>query len=44
VLLRVPSAVVPETCNVLLNPEHPDARRFKVVWHKSYPWDRRLLE
>lgn len=43
-LLRVPSAVVPETWNVLLNSQQEDARRLKVVWHKSYPWDRRLFE
>jgi RES domain-containing protein len=43
-LLRVPSAVVPETWNMLLNPQHADARRLKVVWHREYPWDRRLLE
>jgi len=43
-LLRVPSAVVPETWNVLLNPQQDDARRSKVIWHKSYPWDRRLFE
>ncbi len=42
-LLRVPSAIVPETWNVLLNPEHPDARQVEIVWHERYPWDARLL-
>jgi len=37
-LLRVPSAIVPETFNVLLNPVHRDATRARVVWHGSYPW------
>ena len=41
--LRVPSAIVPETSNILLNPEHPDAGKIRLVWHKPYPWDRRLL-
>lgn len=41
-LLRVPSAVVPETSNVLLNPLHPDAEQLKVLWHRSFPWDARL--
>jgi RES domain-containing protein len=40
-LLRVPSAIVPETYNVLLNPEHAEAARIQV--HEEYPWDARLL-
>ena len=44
VLLRVPSAIVPETFNVLLNPEHLDAGRVQVQWHEQYPWDARLLQ
>ncbi|MGO9209074.1 MAG: RES family NAD+ phosphorylase [Terriglobales bacterium] len=44
VLLRVPSAIVPETFNVLLNPVHPDAGRLQVLWHEQYPWDARLLK
>ena len=43
-LLRVPSAVVLETYNVVLNPGHSDAAHVKVLWHQEYPWDRRLLE
>ncbi len=43
-LLRVPSAIVPETFNVLLNPLHPDAEKIRVVWHRKYPWDKRLFE
>ncbi len=43
-LLRVPSAIVPETFNVLLNPEHRDARRIKVLSHQRYPWDERLFK
>ena len=42
-LLRVPSAIVPDTSNVLLNPEHADAGKIRVVWYRPYPWDRRLL-
>jgi RES domain-containing protein len=42
-LLRVPSAIVPETSNILLNPEHTDAGRIRVLWHAEYPWDVRLL-
>lgn len=43
-LLRVPSAIVPETFNVLLNPLHPEAARLRLISHRDYPWDRRLLE
>lgn len=42
-LLRVPSAILPETFNYLLNPAHRDASRIRVLWHREYPWDRRLL-
>ena len=42
-LLRVPSVIVPDTYNVLLNPEHADAAKVKVLWHAEYPWDARLL-
>lgn len=42
-LLRVPSAVVPETFNVLLNPEHNQAQRLKILWHREYAWDSRLI-
>ena len=40
-LLRVPSAILPETYNVLLNPAHPDARLIQVAAHERYPWHPR---
>jgi RES domain-containing protein len=42
-ILEVPSAIVPETVNVLLNPRHRDARRVTILWHKQFPYDRRLF-
>ena len=30
-LLRVPCVIVPDTSNVLLNPDHEDHRRIKIV-------------
>ena len=42
-MLRVPSAVAPETFNVLLNCAHKDAAVLKIVSHREYPWDLRLL-
>ncbi len=42
-LLRVPSAIAPETLNVVLNPAHEESRRLRIVSHREYPWDMRLL-
>ena len=36
-LLRVPSAIVPETFNLLLNPLHPDTALLRVLSHRDYP-------
>lgn len=41
-LLQVPSAVVPETWNWVLNPAHPQARRLRISWARRYEWDSRL--
>ncbi len=41
-LLRVPSALVPETANYLLNPRHKDAARFAITQIIDYPFDARL--
>lgn len=42
-LLRVPSAVVGRTFNVLLNPGHPQAPACRILSVASYPFDARLL-
>lgn len=42
-LLEVPSAILPETSNLLLNPNHPDARQVRVLWHVKYPYDPRFF-
>ena len=42
-LLAVPSAVVPFTSNVLLNPAHPDAKRVRVVEATEHALDARLV-
>lgn len=41
-LLRVPSAVVGRTFNVLMNPAHPQAQTCRVVSVARYPFDGRL--
>ncbi|WP_419950008.1 RES family NAD+ phosphorylase [Candidatus Palauibacter sp.] len=42
-LLRVPSVLVPEESNVLVNPLHPDAVRVRVVGSRPFTYDVRLL-
>ena len=42
-LLRVPSAVVPATWNVLINARHPDSARLRVLRTFSHGLDARLL-
>jgi RES domain-containing protein len=42
VLLRVPSAIVPETSNFVFNPLHVDAARFRIRDSFAYPFDARL--
>lgn len=41
-VLSVPSAVVPESPNLLLNPLHPDSARVEVVARRAFAFDRRL--
>jgi RES domain-containing protein len=43
-LLRVPSALLPETFNVLLNPRHGDVAQVNILWSRMFPRDERLLE
>ena len=42
-LLRVPSAVVPATWNVLINPRHPHSSQIRIGQIHDYAVDRRLL-
>lgn len=43
-LLRVPSAIVPEEENVLLNPRHPEASSVEIVRTRAFAFDPRLLQ
>jgi RES domain-containing protein len=43
-LLSVPSAIVPETFNVLVNPAHQEAKRIVIVQAREYAIDPRLLK
>ena len=42
-LLRVPSVVMPQAANYLLNPAHPDAKHIHISQSWRYPFDSRLL-
>lgn len=41
-LLEVPSVLVPEECNVLINPVHPDAKRLAAEVLRQCIYDPRL--
>jgi RES domain-containing protein len=42
-LLRVPSVIVPDAPNYLLNPLHPDAARIAIVARQTVAFDARLF-
>ena len=42
-VLRVPSALVPQEANYLVNPKHPDAARIMAGVAEPVEWDERLL-
>lgn len=42
-VLRVPSVVVPEEHNLVLNPLHPEARQIALTTERPFTFDGRLL-
>lgn len=42
-LLMVPSVIVPEECNVLINPNHPDAAAIVATTIKRWVYDPRFF-
>ena len=42
-LLRLPSVIVPEETNVLINPLHPQAQQIQVVSERGFGFDPRLF-
>jgi RES domain-containing protein len=42
-LLKVPSIILPEAGNVLINPQHADAARLVIENVARYPFDSRLF-
>lgn len=43
-VLRVPSALVPEESNYLINPLHPDAGRITITATRPFQFDERLVD
>jgi RES domain-containing protein len=43
-LLQVPSVLVPETWNVLVNPQHAEANLLKITMTYEHAFDARLLQ
>lgn len=43
-VLRVPSVVFDVERNILIDPEHPEFRRIKVIGKDPVRWDERLFE
>jgi RES domain-containing protein len=41
-VLQVPSLIVPESSNLLVNPAHPDAAQASVIARRRFAFDRRL--
>jgi RES domain-containing protein len=41
-VLRVPSFIVAESTNLLINPAHPLASRARIVGKRRFAFDRRL--
>lgn len=41
-VLKVPSAIVEQECNFLINPSHPDAAKIRIRSSKIFMFDKRL--
>ena len=41
--LELPSAIMPEDHNILINPNHKDFSKIKIVYKRIIPIDKRLL-
>lgn len=41
-VIRIPSAIIPSEFNYLLNPLHPDSKKFKVIDTSDFVYDVRI--
>ena len=44
ILLRVPSAIIPDEYNILINPLHPDFKKIKITNSSPFEFDSRLFK
>lgn len=42
--LKVPSVIIPDEFNVILNPLHPDIHKCKIIHSESFIFDERILK
>lgn len=42
-LLKVPSAVIPQEFNFIINTRHPEFKQIQLVKTEPYFWDKRLI-
>lgn len=43
-VLAVPSVIIPQETNYLLNPQHPDFKKIKIGKPEDFGFDPRLLK
>lgn len=43
-LLRVPSAIIPDENNILINPLHPNSKKLKIIDASPFQFDSRLFK
>ncbi|MEO7446360.1 MAG: RES family NAD+ phosphorylase [Ferruginibacter sp.] len=43
-LLQIPSAVTQGDFNLLINPNHPDFKRIKIIATDKFPFDKRIFK
>ena len=44
ILLRVPSAIISDEYNILINPLHPDFKKIKITNSSPFEFDSRLFK
>ncbi|NTV84858.1 MAG: RES family NAD+ phosphorylase [Bacteroidales bacterium] len=42
VAMKVPSAIVPQESNYLINPEHPDFSKLRIIETRDFNFDKRI--
>ena len=43
-LLKLPSAIIPEEYNILINPRHRESKKIKLKSHRDFSFDVRLFK